>query len=99
MEEVQLGQYGVPVLLTIILMIIYNFAGEKIPKRVRPLLAIGLGIVLSLVAIGYKGIDFTFINVVDHVLYGLIMGSSVVGLYEGQKVIRKSKKPKEGGAI
>lgn len=105
MEEVQLGQYGVPALLMIILMVIYNYIGEdKISNRVRPLIAIGLGIILSLVALGYKGLGFSFINVVDYFFYGLLQGASVVGLYEGQKAFRKKKKPdgqttNGGGAI
>lgn len=94
MQDVQLGQYGIPVLLTIILMMIYNYTGDKIPKRVRPLIAMGLGIILSLISIGYNQMGYTFVNIVDYTLYGLMMGASVVGLYEGQKVIRK-KKPKD----
>lgn len=94
MQEVQLGQYGIPVLITIFLMVVYNFAGDKIPKRARPLIAIGLGVFLSLLSIGYSSLDYTFVNIIDYVLYGIMMGASASGLYEGQKALRK---PKEGG--
>jgi multisubunit Na+/H+ antiporter MnhB subunit len=96
MEEVQLGQYGIPALLTVILMVVYNYLGtEKIGKRGKPLIAMGLGIILSLIALKYKGLPFTFINVVDYFLYGLLQGAGAVGLYEGQKAVRRvvTKKP------
>lgn len=99
MQEVQLGQYGVPVLITIFLMVIYGAAGDKIPKRARPLLAMGLGILLSLLSLGYSGLDYTFVNIVDYTLYGFMMGASASGIYEGQKAIRKSKKPEGGGTV
>ena len=99
MQEVQLGQYGIPVLITIFLMVVYNFAGDKIPKRARPLIAIGLGVILSLLAIGYSELDYTFVNIIDYVFYGIMMGASASGLYEGQKALRKQKHPKGGGAI
>lgn len=99
MQDVQLGQYGIPVLITIFLMVVYNFAGERIPKRARPLISIGLGIVLSLLAIGYSELDYTFVNIIDYILYGVMMGASASGLYSGQKALRKTKKPKEGGAV
>ena len=96
MDEVQLGQYSIPVLLTVVLMFIYNYIGEeKISKRQRPLIAIGLGIILSLIALKYKGLGFTFVNVVDYFIYGLLQGASAVGLFEGQKAARElvTKKP------
>ena len=89
MEEVTFGQYSVPIILTVILAIIYKFItfGDKY----KALLAVCVGILLGLLAIPYKGVDWTIVNVVDHALYGLMTGAAAVGLYELQRTVTKPR--------
>jgi hypothetical protein len=87
-EEITLGGYAIPPLITILLMIAFNFLG--IGDRWKPLIAIGLGVALSLLAIPYLGKAWTVVVIIDHTLYGMMAGCASVGLYEGQKAFRKS---------
>ena len=86
MEEIKLGAYGLPFLLTIGLGIIYLVA-KSIPDRIKPLITIGVAIGLSLLALGYAGMPWTFKLVVDYVLYGLIMGAAAIGIYESKRAV------------
>lgn len=86
--EVNLGQYTIPGLITLFLMIIFNFLA--IGDRYKPLIAIGLGVGLGILAIPYNRQPWEFVIIVDCVLYGIIAGAAAVGLYEGQKAFRKS---------
>jgi len=90
MEEVKLGQYAIPVLLMVILGFIYKVVPE-IPDRWKPLISAGLGVCLGLAAVLYAGKEWTFVNVVDYVLYGFMGGASAVGLYEVNRAIRKPR--------
>ncbi|MCL6542046.1 MAG: hypothetical protein K6T87_15935 [Roseiflexus sp.] len=89
MQEVNLGQYALPVILTVILSVIYKVFGENethknlISNRAKPLIAIGIGMFLGLLSFFYKGLDFTFKNLIDHLLYGFMTGCSAVGIWEG----------------
>ncbi len=85
MEDITLGQYGLPVLLTIFLALIYKFVPVEFPDKYKSLIAILVGIGLSLVAVWYKGLAWTPVVIVDHVLYGLMLGASAVGIYELQR--------------
>jgi hypothetical protein len=52
------------------------------------LIAIGLGIVLGIVAMFYNGIQPIFKNIVDYVLYGFMAGAGAVGLWEGFSAVK-----------
>lgn len=87
--EVEFGAYAVPVILTVILGIIYKFItfGDKYKALFAVLIGIGLGIL----AIPYKGLDWTVVSLVDHMIYGLMTGASAVGLYELQRTVTKPR--------
>lgn len=88
-EEVSLGKYSIPVIMMVILGLFYKIPGIK--NKHKPLLAIAIGIVLGIIAIPYTGKAFTFVNVVDFVLYGLMTGASAVGLYESAKSLYRPR--------
>ena len=87
-EEIRLGQYAIPVLISLFLGIIFNFA--PIGDRYKPLIAIGLGLCLGIIAIRYHGQAWTLVVIIDYVLYGIMAGCGAIGLYEGQKALRRS---------
>ena len=86
--EVNLGQYAIPVLITVFLAIIFNFLA--IGDRYKSLIAIALGVGLGIIAIPYNKQPWTFVIIVDYVLYGMIAGAAAVGLYEGKKALSTS---------
>lgn len=88
MSEVNLGQYAVPVILTVVLGIIYKLLDKPdgtsyLNNKFKPLIAIALGIIIGIVSMFYKGTPVTFQVWVDYILYGLMTGASAVGLWEG----------------
>jgi len=90
MEDIQFGSMAASAILMGILALIYKVATRDdgtncIPNRFKPLLAVGLGIVLSIVGMYYNELIPTFKNVVNHVLVGLNIGLSAVGLWEVYK--------------
>ena len=91
MGEVSLGQYALAPLLTVILALIYKFVPVEFPDRFKALIAIGFAIGLSIAAAFYKGLDITFIVVVDYALHGLMLGASAVGIYELQRTVTKPR--------
>jgi len=96
MEEIRLGQYALPVILTMVLGIVYMIAGESIPKRIKPLIPIGIGVGVSLLALGYMEKPWIFRVVVDHILYGAMMGAASVGIHQSYKKGRTSGKSNSG---
>jgi len=101
MQEVNFGQYALPVILMVILSFIYKVFGEgdgsgAISNRAKPVIAICIGMALGVIGIFYNGVQLTFKNFVDYLLYGFMTGCSAVGLWEGfRATINPSKK--EGG--
>ena len=90
--EVTYGQYAMPVILTVILGLIYKVAGDCIPDRIKPVLAVMIGLSLGILWIPYNGLDWSVKEIVDHLIYGLMVGASAVGLYELQ---RSAVKPRQ----
>jgi hypothetical protein len=93
MQEISFGQYALPVVLMIGLAFFYKLFDKSdgtsyIPNRLKPLIAIGLGIVLGIVAMFYNGIQPIFKNIVDFVLYGFMAGAGAVGLWEGFSAVK-----------
>jgi hypothetical protein len=87
MDEVSLGQYSLPVILTVLMGLIYKLCEREdgsscVPARYKPAVAVGLGLILGIVALFYKGLQPTFPIIVDHILYGFMAGSAAVGLWE-----------------
>jgi len=90
MEELQLGQYAFPVILTIILGMIYKII-PSIPDRIKVVISVLVAMTLSLIPIAYKGILWTFPVIVDHLLYGIMAGASAAGIYELSRAIRNPR--------
>ena len=99
MEEVLLGQYAVPVLLTAVLgfmfkMLNFEESNANRSNRIKLGMAVSVGIALGILALGYKSqipdskIVFSFVPIVDHILYGFMMGASAIGIYELQKGVK-----------
>ena len=80
--DVNLGQYALSPLIGVFLTIIYKMV-PIIPDKWKALISIGIGLGLGMTAIGYQGLSWTFVNIVDFALYGLMSGAAAVGLYEG----------------
>lgn len=89
MEEVTFGGYAVPLVLTVILAIVYKFI--TFGDQYKALLAVMTGILLGILAIPYKGIDWTVVSIVDHALYGFMTGAASVGIYELQRTVTKPR--------
>ena len=80
--DVNLGQYALAPLIGILLTIVYKMV-PTVPDKWKAVIAMGVGAGLGFIAIGYQGLPWTFVNVVDYFLYGALSGASAVGLYEG----------------
>lgn len=93
MEEVTFGQYAVPVILTVVLGLIFKMV-PAIPDKWKSLISVLCGIVLGLIAIPYNSMPWNVVNIVDHAIYGLMVGASAVGLYELSRTVVK---PRNGG--
>lgn len=91
MEEVTFGQYGLPVLLTVLMGVIFKFV--PISDRFKALVTIFLGTGLGLLGLAYAGKPWEVKFIVDYALYGFMAGASAVGLYEG--VYRTAANPRE----
>ncbi len=90
--SVEFGQYGIPVILTVILAIVYKYLPAiKDNDKYKATIAVCVGIALGILAIPYKGLDWTIVNLVDHVLFGLMTGAAAVGLYELQRTVTKPR--------
>ena len=89
-QAIELGKYGIPVILSILLSLVYNTL-PTIPNKAKPWIAVFAGIGLGIVALLYKGLELSFVNCVDYILAGFMYGASATGLYELQKETRKPK--------
>jgi hypothetical protein len=80
-----IGAFGLPVILTIVLGMVYN-AFPQVPDRAKPFIAAGCGIGLGILAMFYNTTPpFTYQAWIYHVLYGFLIGAEAVGLYEMSK--------------
>jgi len=90
--EVVFGNYSLPLILTILLAIVYKFLPVlKDKDKYKAAIAVGIGIILGILAIPYKGLDWTMVTVFDYGLYGLMTGAAAVGLYELQRTVTKPR--------
>ena len=80
-ETITLGQYSLPVVLTVLLGLF--FKNISIKDSLKPFIAVGCGIVLGMIALFYGQPDLiSFPLIVDYVLAGAIAGTSATGIYE-----------------
>ena len=84
--EMTLGAFGISVLLSIILRMLYNT--WEISNRLKPWAAVLIGVGLAVVVMYYNlapASKIGFKMVVDHVLGGFMTGATAVGMYEMTK--------------
>ncbi len=91
-EEITFGKYSLPLIIWILTSIIYKM-WLSFPSRAKAPLAVGIGLVLGIIFIGYSGLEYSIKNIVDHILFGLMAGFTSAGLYEG--VNRATFRPRE----
>lgn len=82
MQELTIGAFGASIVLSIILRMVYN--SFNINNKFKPWLAVGIGMVLGIVAMFYNGFS-GFKPLVDYLLSGFMTGATSVGLYEMTK--------------
>lgn len=89
-QEMAIGAFGVSVVLSILLRMLYNTWG--ISNRAKPWFAVFIGICLGMIVMFYNlapGATVGFRLIVDHVLGGFMTGATAVGMYE----MTQSSKP------
>ena len=79
-ELVKFGGYALPFLMTAILAVAYQF--YAFTDKWKNLLALLLGIGLSLLFLAYKGLSLGIVNIVDYTIYGFLQGAAAVGLWK-----------------
>lgn len=87
MQEVSLGQYAIPFLITVLLAFVFRPFGRadgtsRIKDWQKGYIAAAIGILIALVAMFYKGGTITFTTWVDFILYGFIQGTSAIGIFK-----------------
>jgi hypothetical protein len=81
-NEITIGAYSVPVLLTVLLGIIYKVV-SVIPDKWKALISISAGILIGIAAMFYNEPVMTAKVIIDYILLGLMAGAASIGLYEG----------------
>jgi hypothetical protein len=92
-DQVTLGGYAVPVIMSIVLGGIYKFT-FNIEKRWKTPISFGVGVILSILAMFYNKDPEVALTVkvwIDYMLYGIMLGASATGLYELQKSAREPR--------
>jgi len=79
-DLVKFGGYALPFLMTAFLAVIYQF--HAFSDKMKNLIALLLGIGLSILFLFYKGIPYNIVNIVDYVIYGFLQGAAAVGLWK-----------------
>lgn len=87
MNELSLGAYSLPLIVSLVLRWIYSLIGEeKLGNREKQIIPVILGVGLSYLYIAYAGEDWSMVNLVEKTLYGLInVGFAAIGFYEVTK--------------
>lgn len=98
--EIQFGGVGATVIITLILMIFYNFLPEM-KNKWKILIAVLCGLGFGMLKIAYDQLDWTVVNIVNNLFQGFLVGAGSIGLHQMQKNARMPKIPEEGegGAI
>ena len=90
-NQMMLGKYSLPFILSIILGLIYKRA-DTIPNDLKPYISMAVGCGLGIAAMFYNEAYSTiaFPMIADYVLEGGIAGSAAVGIYEMSKAVPSS---------
>lgn len=87
MEELKIGAYGLPLVVSLLLRWLYSIIGEdKLSNRMKQVIPVLLGIAMAYVYVLYAQLAWTVQVVVDNTLYGIInLGFAAIGFYEVTK--------------
>lgn len=86
MQELSIGAFGVSIVLSVLLRLLYNTF--EFSNRVKPWIAVSIGVALGVIVMYYNlavGTVVGFKMIVDYVLYGFMTGATAVGMYEMTK--------------
>ena len=88
MGEISIGQYALPVIITVVMGIVYKVferpdGSSFIPDRWKTLIVIAVGIGLGLLGMVYNSIPWIAKNVIENVMYGFMSGCSAIGIWKG----------------
>lgn len=91
-NELAIGSVSASLFITIVLGLIYK--SFEVPGKLKPWIAIFLGIGFTMTYMVYSGIQFEVKQVIDFAFNGFMVGATAVGLNElGGKKILPGKKP------
>jgi len=90
-NQIMLGKYSLPFILSIILGLIYKRA-DTIPNDLKPYIAMAVGCCLGVTAMFYNEAygAIAFPMVADYVLAGGMAGAAATGIYEMSKAVPSS---------
>jgi len=96
--ELQFGGVGASLIITVILMVFYNFFPDM-KNKWKVLIAVLCGLGFGILKIPYDGVAWTVVNVVNNLFQGFLVGAGAIGLHQMQKIARRPRESKGGGAI
>ena len=84
MNELSLGAYSLPLIVSLLLRWLYSLIGDdKLSNGMKQVIPVLLGVGLSYLYIAYAGEAWSMVNLVEKTLYGLInVGFAAIGFYE-----------------
>ena len=87
MGEINIGAYAFPFILAAILAFVYKQfelpdGSSRLSAAWKTRIPVIVGVIGSIGAMFYLGIEPTYKNLVDYAIYGFIEGGSAIGLWE-----------------
>ena len=94
MDQIVIGKYGLPLLITAILAFVFGFWSnpDLVPNYVKRITAVGTAMLLCLLALFYQAatpvdpvnpaahVAVNLISVVNYLVMGFILGTSAIGI-------------------
>lgn len=92
-NELAIGSVSASLFITIVLGLIYK--SFEVPGKLKPWIAIALGIGFAFLSMIYTGVSFEPKQIIDFTINGFMVGSTAVGLNElgGKKILPGKKSP------
>ena len=85
MEELAIGAYSLPLIVSLLLRWIYSLTGE-LNNRLKQVIPVLFGIGMAYLYMLYVQMPWTIQNIIDNTLYGIInLGFAAIGFYEVTK--------------